>query len=63
MTQVFAIGNTGIDFNITSAGNTHTFNLPDASGTARGLINTGAQTLTGVKTWSSLQNWNAGGTV
>ena len=53
MTQVFAIGTSGTDFNIVSLGNTHTFNLPDASGTARGLINTGAQILTGAKTFSN----------
>jgi hypothetical protein len=30
VTQTFAIGTAGIDFNITSSGNVHTFNLPDA---------------------------------
>ena len=51
--QTFATGTTGTDFNIASAGSTHTFNIPDASATNRGLITTGAQTLAGSKTFSS----------
>ena len=50
--QSLATGSVGTDFNIASAGSTHTFNLPDASATARGLINTGAQTIVGRKTFS-----------
>ena len=52
-TQTFATGTSGTDFNISSATSTHTFNIPDASGTARGLITTGAQTIAGSKTFSS----------
>jgi hypothetical protein len=37
-TQTFATGASGNDFNITSAGATHTFNLPTASSTNRGLL-------------------------
>jgi hypothetical protein len=51
-TQTFAIGTTGTDFNISSATSTHTFNIPDASATARGLINTNTQTIAGTKTFS-----------
>jgi hypothetical protein len=36
--QTFAIGNVGTDFNIVSAGSTHTFNFPTASATNRGLL-------------------------
>jgi len=51
--QLFAVGTTGTDFAIVSGTATHTFNLPDASATARGVITTGVQTLAGVKTFSS----------
>lgn len=37
-TQNFATGVAGNDFNIASSGNTHTFNLPTASASARGVI-------------------------
>jgi hypothetical protein len=47
----FQTGTSGTDFNISSSGNTHTFNIPDASLTNRGLITTGVQSFTGVKTF------------
>lgn len=48
-TQTFSVGTSGNDFNISSSTSTHTFNIPDASLTARGLITTGAQTISGNK--------------
>jgi hypothetical protein len=50
--QTFSIGTSGLWFNIVSSGSVHTFNIPDASGTARGLVSTGAQTFTWTKTFT-----------
>lgn len=52
--QTLTTGTTGTDFAIVdNASGDHKFNLPDASATARGVITTGAQTVAGVKTFSS----------
>jgi hypothetical protein len=51
--QTLVTGTSGVDFNINSTGSVHTFNIPDASTTARGLLTTGAQTLLGIKTFGS----------
>ncbi len=50
--QTLAVGTTGTDFAIVSIGTSHTFNLPDAGASARGVVTTGAQTMAGAKTWS-----------
>lgn len=52
-TQTFATGTSGTDFNIVSSGTAHTFNLPDASTTARGLVTTGTQSFAGVKSFTA----------
>lgn len=49
--QTFATGNSGTDFNINSSGGVHTFNIPDGSDTARGLISPDPQTFGGQKTF------------
>jgi len=50
--QTFAVGTTGTDVNISSVTSVHTFNFPDASASARGLVTTGTQTIAGAKTLS-----------
>jgi len=51
-TQTFATGTSGTDFNISSSTSTHTFNIPSASTSNRGLITTVSQTLGGTKTFN-----------
>ncbi|MEK7571436.1 MAG: helix-turn-helix domain-containing protein [Patescibacteria group bacterium] len=52
-TQTLATGTSGSDFTISSSGTMHTFNIPDAGSSARGLVTTGTQTFAGSKTFSS----------
>jgi len=47
--QIFAVGNLGSDFNIASAGSSHTFNIPSADSSKRGLVSTGTQNFGGLK--------------
>lgn len=48
--QLLTVGTSGTDFAIVDNGmGTHTFNLPSASATARGLVTTGNQVLAGTK--------------
>lgn len=50
--QFLITGTSGTDFAITNVGANHVFNLPDASTSARGVINTGAQIIKGQKTFT-----------
>lgn len=52
-TQTFATGTSGTDFAISSSGNVHTFNIPSASASNRGLVTTGSQVFAGVKQFNS----------
>lgn len=51
--QTLTTGTSGTNFAIVSTGSTHTFNIPDASATARGLITASNQTLAGIKTFGN----------
>ena len=51
--QTMVVGTGGTDFNISSVIDTHTFNIPSASGTNRGLVTIGNQTFSGIKTFSN----------
>ena len=51
LSQTFATGTSGTDFNISSATSTHTFNIPTASATNRGLLSS-----TDWTTFNSKQN-------
>ncbi len=51
--QTMSTGTAGTDFTINSGSNIHVFNIPSASGSARGLVTTGSQTIAGQKTFSN----------
>lgn len=57
--QSFGVGSSGTDFHIGSSGGAHTWYLPDAGASARGVVTTGAQTFAGVKTFSSAPNFSS----
>ena len=50
-TQTFSIGFSGNNFNISSLGSSHTFNLPYASQTAAGILSTTSQDIKGIKSF------------
>lgn len=52
-TQTFATGTSGSDFNISSSSSTHTFNIPSASASNRGLVTTTSQVFAGDKTFNN----------
>jgi len=58
--QFLAVGTSGTNFAIVSSGDTHTFNIPDASPTARGLITTSTQNIAGSKTFNDAIGANYG---
>lgn len=49
----FALGTTGSDVNFAYSAGTITLHIPDASGTARGLLTISSQSIKGVKTFES----------
>ncbi len=51
--QTLVTGTSGSDFNISSIGSVHTFNIPNASSSARGLITNTTQTIGGIKTFAN----------
>jgi trimeric autotransporter adhesin len=65
-TQTLVVGSSGTGFNIVASVSggvgIQTFNLPDASATADGTINTGTQTIAGAKTFTTPIGPASGGT-
>lgn len=73
--QYFATGTSGTDFGISSSSNTHTFNLPTASASNRGLLsstdwttfnnkqNTITNPVTGTGTTNYLPKWTSGSAI
>ena len=62
--QTMVVGTAGTNFAITSAGSVHTFDLPDAGATARGLVTSSNQTFGGTKTapiWNASTGFQVGG--
>lgn len=55
--QTFVVSSGGTNFAIQSSGEVHTFQLPDASATARGIVSTGVQTIAGDKSFTGILRW------
>ena len=51
--QAFSVDSTGTDFSVTSSSATHSFHMPSASATARGLMSTGSQAFAGDKQFNN----------
>jgi hypothetical protein len=51
--QTFSVGSSGNEFNISSVGSSHTFNIPLAGNGVTGLIDSGTQSIYGAKTFDS----------
>jgi hypothetical protein len=51
--QTLAVSSAGSDFTISSAGSSHTFNLPSADVSVRGLVSTSTQSFGGLKRFSA----------
>jgi hypothetical protein len=61
--QYFATGTSGSEFNISSFGSTHTFNIPIAGTGSTGLVSSLPQTLSGIKTFSDGLISSSGATI
>jgi hypothetical protein len=61
--QTFEVGLSGSDFAISSAGSSHTFNLPTADASKRGLVSTGTQTFGGLKRFNAGLEVKTGNTI
>ena len=61
--QYFNTGTNGSDFNISSVGYTHTFNIPIAGVGKTGLVSSLPQTLGGIKTFSDVLISSSGATI
>lgn len=61
--QYFATGTSGIGFNISSSGSTHTFNIPIAGVGFTGLVSGLAQTFGGIKTFNDGLISSSGATI
>jgi hypothetical protein len=61
--QTFEVGSSGSDFTISSAGSSHTFNLPTADASKRGLVSTGTQTFGGLKRFNAGLEVKTGNTI
>ncbi|MFA5023493.1 MAG: hypothetical protein WC523_00850 [Patescibacteria group bacterium] len=58
-TQTFATGSAGADFGISSSGTTHTFNIPTASASNRGLLSATDWATFNNKASGNTANWDA----